>query len=135
MNAAAVPEISIEAFESGAVNPEAFDHEAHIYVAWLYLRELPVLPAGQRFADALQRLTKQLGIPGKYHETITWFFMYLIDERHRRSGGNDWFSFRRNNEDLFARGEQNILGRYYRRETLASDGARQSFVLPDRLAP
>jgi len=134
MNAAAIPEISIEAFESGTVNPEAFDHEAHIYVAWLYLQEFPVLQAGQRYADSLRRLTRQLGIPGKYHETITWFFMFLIDERQRLGSGNDWFSFRRNNEDLFARGEQNILSRYYRRETLASDSARQAFVLPDRLA-
>ena len=134
MSAAAVPEISVEAFESGAVDPEAFDHEAHIYVAWLYLQELPVLPAGQRFADALKRLTKQLGIPGKYHETITWFFMFLIDERRRVSTSDDWFSFRRKNEDLFARGEQSILSQYYQPETLASDSARRSFVLPDRRA-
>ena len=76
----------------------------------------------------------QLGIPGKYHETITWFFMFLIDERRRNSTSNDWYQFRRCNSDLFARGEQSILNRYYQRETLDLESARRSFVLPDRLA-
>jgi hypothetical protein len=60
--------------------------------------------------------------------------MFLIDERRRISIGNDWFQFRRSNSDLFARGEQSILNRYYQRKTLGSESARQSFVLPDRLA-
>jgi len=134
MNAAAIPQISIEAFEAGTLDVEAFDHEAHIYIAWLYLEQLPALQAGQRYADALKRLTKSLGIPGKYHETITWFFIFLIDERRRNSVGEDWFSFVRHNDDLFARGEQNIVNRYYLPKTLGSDSARRSFVLPDRLA-
>jgi len=134
MNAAAIPQISIEVFETGKLDPEIFDHEAHIYVAWLYLDRYPVLQATQRYMNALKRITAELGIPGKYHQTITWFFMFLIDERRRASANSDWFSFRRNNADLFARGEQSILSRYYRPETLASDNARRSFVLPDRLA-
>jgi hypothetical protein len=134
MNAAAKPQVSIEAFESGSIDAEAFDHDAHIYVAWLYLEQYPVLQAAQHYTDALKRLTRQLGIPGKYHETITWFFMFLIDERRHKSSAQDWFAFRRQNDDIFARGDHSILNRYYRRETLAGDRARQSFLLPDRLA-
>ena len=134
MNAAAIPPISIEVFESGRIDAEMFDHEAHIYVAWLYLDQYPVLKATQRYMNSLKRITADLGIPGKYHETITWFFMFLIDERRRVSTSDDWFSFRRKNEDLFARGEQSILSQYYQPETLASDSARRSFVLPDRRA-
>jgi hypothetical protein len=134
MNAAAIPQFSIESFEAGALDVEAFDHEAHIYIAWLYLEQLPVLQAGQRYADSLKQLTQSLGIPGKYHETITWFFMFLIDERRRNLAGKDWFSFMRENDDLFARGERNIVNRYYHPETLGSDSARRAFVLPDRLA-
>jgi hypothetical protein len=46
--------------------------------------------------------------------------------------GSDWFRFRRHNDDLSSDGR--ILQRYYDNETLASDQARQSFVLPNRLA-
>ncbi len=135
MNALAKPEVTLEAFESGTLDVDAFDHDAHIYVAWLYLEQYPVLQATRRYSDALRRLTSKLGIPGKYHETITWFFMLLIDERRRNSAETDWYLFRRSNEDLFARGEQSILHRYYRGETLGSEQARQAFVLPDRLGP
>ena len=35
MNTAIMPELSIEAFESGSIDAEAFDHESHVYIAWL----------------------------------------------------------------------------------------------------
>jgi len=134
MNAAAVPEVCVDSFEAGTIDVDAFDHEAHIYVAWLYLEQHSLLEATGLFANALRRLTQKLGIPGKYHETITWFFMFLIAERRTESPTGDWFSFRRGHTDLFANGEDSILSRYYSAESLGSDRARQSFVLPDRLA-
>jgi len=134
MSAVATPAVSIDALESGTIDVDAFDHEAHIYVAWLYLQRYPLSEASARFIAALQRLTRQLGIPGKYHETITWFFMLLIEERRCEQETDDWFSFHRDHADLFARGNNNILNRYYSSELLGSDRARQSFMLPDRLA-
>ena len=133
MSAAAGRAITIAAFEDGVVDIDAFDHEAHVYLGWLYTREFELLEAVRRFTAALTRLTRDLGIPGKYHETITWFYLLLIAER-RNGAADDWITFRRQNADLFARGEQNILNRYYRRATLASSRARHDFVLPDRLA-
>ena len=132
MTAAVKPELTVDAFESGTVDPDAFDHEAHVYVAWLYLERYPLLEAVDRFDAALRRLTIKLGIPGKYHATITWFFMLLIAERRDADPGSDWTRFRRNNDDLVRDGK--ILRRYYDSQTLASERARQSFVLPDKLA-
>ncbi|MDH3374067.1 MAG: hypothetical protein OEM85_11880 [Gammaproteobacteria bacterium] len=133
MNVAAIPQITVAAFEDGALDVAAFDHEAHVYVAWLYLNELPLLDAIDRFSAALKKLTTSLGVPGKYHETITWFFMMLIAERRQRTTSSDWFSFRRSNADLFDRKEK-ILNRYYSKDVLGSRQARQSFVLPNSLA-
>jgi hypothetical protein len=134
MKAATVPSVSVEALENGTIDVDAFDHEAHIYVAWLYLQRYPVVEASTRFIAALKRLTQQLGIPGKYHETISWFFMLLIDERRDEKNSNDWFLFRHDHADLFAGGKDNILNRYYSSDLLGSDRARQSFMLPDKLA-
>lgn len=134
MNAIAAPDISIASFENGTIDAEAFDHQAHIFVAWLYLERYPLLEAVGRFSAALRRLTRQLGIPGKYHETITWFFLFLIAARREASAPGDWHAFRRDNADLFAHGEDSILRRYYSRDVLAGADARRSFVLPNRLA-
>jgi len=134
MNAAANPLVSIESLEDGTLDVDAFDHEAHIYVAWLYLQRYQLQEAAACFTAALQRLTRKLGIPGKDHETVSWFFMLLIEERRRGQTSDDWFSFHRDHADVFARGKDDILNRYYSRELLGSDRARQSFMLPDKLA-
>ena len=89
----------------------------------------------ERFTAALKRLTVKLGVPGKYHNTITWFFMLIIAERRNGEAGTsglEWSDFRRNNDDLFRR-DENVLHRYYKAETLATDAARRTFVLPDKL--
>lgn len=133
MSVTAEPPFSIAELEAGTLDVDNFDHEAHVYVSWLFLAEFPLTEAIARFSAALQRLTATLGVPGKYHETITWFFMLLIAERREAAENNDWFSFRRDNADLFSAGSE-IIGRYYSSDLLASNRARRSFVMPDKLA-
>jgi len=90
---------SIEAFEAGDVDPARFDHEAHIYVGWLYLAGHDRDTALSRFDAALRRLTTKIGATKKYNAMITWLFLLLIDERIRE--GEDWPTFRVRNIDLF----------------------------------
>ena len=133
MNAAAEPQVSIAAMEAGDIDAATFDHEAHVYLGWLYVNEFPLTEAIDRFTRALRRLTERLGVPDKYHDTISWFYLMLIAERRAAASDDTWFCFRRDNDDLFRRNE-NVIDRYYTRELLFSDRARRSFVLPDRLS-
>jgi hypothetical protein len=126
------PRLSIDAFEAGTIDSAEFDHAAHIYVAWLYLQRFPAATAISRFTQALRRLTARLGVPGKYHATISWFYMLLIAERLTNASTKNWNEFRQDNDDLFRR-DDNVLARYYSDNLLSSDLARQSFVLPDKL--
>lgn len=126
------PALTIEKFELGEIDGDSFDHEAHVYIAWLYLNEVAVTEAIERFTLALRRLTTKLGVPGKYHDTISWFFMLIIAERRDGQARQIWSEFKADNNDLLQR-ENNILYRYYSKEILASDEARRSFVLPDKL--
>ncbi len=123
--------LTIEAFEEARIEPGQFDHEAHVYVAWLYIGRYPGPESIVRFDAALRRLTHRLGIPGKYHATITWLFLLLIRERFR--DGETWPEFRARNEEIFGDAAR-TLARYYTPERLNSDEARERFVLPDRLA-
>jgi len=131
VSAATLPGFSVAGFERGEVDPQAFNHEAHVYVAWLYLEQFPLPAALDRFDAALRRLTVKLGVPGKYHATITGFYLLLISERRDADPGADWPTFRRQNVDLIE--DRDLLGRCYSHQLLASDCARQSFVLPDRM--
>jgi hypothetical protein len=90
-----------------------------------------VIEAIDRFTTSLQRFAARHGVPGLYHETITWAYLLLIHERMQRDGpAMDWESFRAANGDLFA-WKPSILERYYTPGTLKSDLARRIFVLPD----
>ena len=126
------PALSIDDLEQNRIEGGSFDHEAHVYLAWLYLDRYPLTEAIDRFTSALKRLTTKLGVPGKYHETISWFYMLIIAQRRSGNAGNDWPNFKEKNPDLLSR-DANVLNRYYSKETLATDAARRAFVLPDRL--
>lgn len=124
------PGPSIAEFEEHAFEVEAFNHEAHVYVAWLYLQQYDLLESIDRFRQTLISLTRNLGIPGKYHETITWFYMIVVAEGSRGSAGTNWRSFKQENSALFRR-SPSVIRDYYSEDRLMSDEARATFLLPD----
>ncbi len=133
MNAVATPSVSIEALESVSIDAESFNHESHVYAAWLYLEQWQLTEATRRFSAAIRKLTKQLGAESKYHETITCFYMQLINQRRSAMQQRSWRIFRQDNTDLIENAGT-VLNRYYSKELLASDLARKHFLLPDKLS-
>jgi len=120
-------------FEACTLPPECFHHADHLRMAFLYVCHYPILEAIQRFSEALRRFACAQGKPDRYHQTITWAYMFLIAERRERlDRGNNWEEFRSHNPDLL-NWKPDILARYYHEETLNSSLARQIFVFPDKL--
>ncbi|MGB8473863.1 MAG: hypothetical protein WCE61_07255 [Candidatus Acidiferrum sp.] len=123
----------MEQFETCALPSGSFHHADHVRMAFLYLRKYPPLEALGRFSAALARFAASQGQPGLYHETITWAFLLLIRERMARANSpQSWAEFSGGNQDLL-RWNENILKKYYRPETLASELAKKVFLFPDRL--
>ena len=123
-----------DAFESLTLAAQSFRHASHVRLAWIYLRRMPLPAAMRRYADRLGAFAAHNGKPGLYHETITYAFPLLINER--MAGGpetENWEEFQRRNPDLLE-GVRQILGRYYTDDRLASAQARAHFLMPDRLA-
>ena len=124
----------IERFENCTLPAESFHHPDHVKVVWLYLRCNSVLKTLGRFSEGLKRLAIANGKPNLYHETITWAYVLLINERIRRSGREQtWAEFVESNADLFD-WKNSILKSYYRDDTLRSEVARNIFVFPDKLS-
>lgn len=121
---------SVEEFEAGTLKPEAFDHEAHVYVAWRLLQENAPVQATWRFLSGLRRLTQALGIESKYHETISCFYMAIIAERRMEKPRQGWAAFAESNPDLLGPANK-LLEKYYTPEKLWSDLAKRQFLLPD----
>ncbi len=123
----------IAQLEACTLPEDCFHHSDHLHAAWLYLTRFPATEAIARFSESLRSYATFLGRPDKYHETITWAYLLLVNERiHRSKSITSWKQFAVLHSDLFD-WKNSILLRYYREETLQSELARRVFVMPDRL--
>ena len=130
MSPAAPDELDDAAFVDGFERGDlvAFPHRAHVRLAWIYLGQAPLAEAAIRFVAGLRRFASARGVPGLYHETITWAYLLWIHDCRRRTPAASFDEFARAHAELF---ERDGLLRFYRAETLASNEARGCFVLPD----
>ncbi len=119
-----------QALEAGTIPAEEFHHRQHVRMAWIYLRIFSPLEALERFPSALQRFARLNGKPDLYHETVTWAYLFLINERLRQEPGLSWEEFEARNPDLM-QWKGGILEELYEQERLSSDLAKRVFVLPD----
>jgi hypothetical protein len=119
-------------FENCTLANEAFHHEEHVRVAFLYLSRYSPLQALERFSSALMRFAAAHGKSTSYNETVTWAYILLIRDRLARAGRpQSWPEFHAGNADLFDR-KRDILTKYYQTETLQSELAKRTFLFPDR---
>jgi hypothetical protein len=119
------------AFQRGEEPEGGFHHAQHVRVAWCYLHRHPLPEALVQFTSRLRAFAAAQGKPDRYHETITIAFMLIISERMSNRAAASWPAFEEANPDLLT-WKPSILDRYYTDETLWSDRARSSFVMPDR---
>jgi hypothetical protein len=124
-------EILLAQFEDCSLPLESFHHTVHVQIAFLYLRKFSVLEVLARFPAALTKYADANGKSGLYHETITWAYVLLINERMQRADQKlSWDEFRAQNPDLLT-WKDSVLRQYYRAETLSSERAKRTFLFPD----
>jgi hypothetical protein len=119
-------------FESLEIAGDSFHHADHVRLAFVYLGKFALLEALIRFTSAIKAFAAANGKPERYHETITWAYMFLINQRRAQSAAQSWEEFAAAHGDLLIY-RNGILDRYYKPETLSSPAARSGFVLPDKL--
>lgn len=123
----------VRRFEDCTLPHTIFRHADHVRLTWLYLRTHPLLEALERIAGGLKRFATSNGHPDLYHETITWAFVLIVNERIARFGkDHTWREFAVRNRDLIVGGRA-VLGSFYSTEVLDSDLARSVFLMPDRV--
>jgi len=120
-------------FEDASLPEQAFHHHEHLRVAFLTLRaEDDLAGAALRFRRSLMRFAAAKGRPQLFHETLTWAYLVLIQERMQRGRSGTSEEFLAANPDLLSH-RRGLLSRYYDVEAItASQLAREVFVLPAR---
>ncbi|HWE22438.1 MAG TPA: hypothetical protein VG496_00735 [Myxococcales bacterium] len=126
-------EALVTAFERAELGSSEFRHREHVRAAYVYLaRHGDFAEAAHRFRTALRRFAAAHGVANRYHETLTWAYLALINDRmHGAPLEGSVALLRRCPELLDGRA---LLGRYYDVDALLrSPRARDVFLLPERL--
>ncbi len=120
--------------EACTLPEEHFHHADHLHAAWVYLTRFGATEAIARFSDTLRRYAASQDKADRYHETITWAYLLLMNERMQcaEPRAETWEQFAAMHGDFFD-GKNSILLRYYRQETLECGLARRVFVMPDKV--
>ena len=120
------------AFESGSLGLAEFNHSAHLAVALAYLADASLAVATVEMRVGLRRFLAHHGQSVGYHETLTLFWMRLLDHltRHRYARLALW---QRVNAVVCSHGGSWPVQAHYSRECTGSPEARQHWVAPDLL--
>ena len=120
----------VRAFERCQIPAEAFDHAAHVRLAYIYLSEHPVEMAVGRMKTSLLAFLACLGVDqGKYHETVTRAWIMAVSHFMNESVPCESAAdFMTKNPRLL---DSKIMLKHYSAEVLFSPRARQAFVQPD----
>lgn len=128
--------ITLEAFEACSIPYAAWNHRAHVTVAYLMLRAYPLDEASRRMCAGIRRYNQSKGIEqtptGGYHETLTIAWTRLVHASmlvHGDAGSAE--RFLAEHPHFLSKA---LLRLYYSRERIGSPEARYGWVEPD-LAP
>jgi hypothetical protein len=121
----------IAAFESGTLDPARFDHRLHLSVAWAYLQRDGFPEGALRFRQHLKAYVTKVGAEGKYHETITWAYLVLLNEEMslRSPPGESFDAMIQRRPDLLDH-RNGAVARRYNKAQLDLPDARRVFLLP-----
>jgi hypothetical protein len=122
----------LRAFLDCSMPPAGFDHAGHVRAAWLILRRYPLDEAVEHTCAGIAALANHLGVPGKYHRTLSEALVRLMAHGGACDPAMSLAEFMAANRGLMA-DARGLLAQHYSDACLASAEARVFFVAPDRL--
>jgi hypothetical protein len=118
------------AHNEGPFHRQPFDHRQHVKFAWTVLEELP-LPEATEVVSSEIREFAALHAPGKYHETLTQFWVRLVAHTREHRGVNAQFDEHLARFPILM--DSGAQTSHYSSTVLWSPLARSEFVEPDLL--
>jgi len=117
------------AFERLEIAPAAFNHEAHLRLAYVCLVESDLVSAQARMRKALLTFLAANDIPPeKFHETLTGAWILAVRHFMDRSPSASFAEFLVKSQPLC---DSKVMLTHYSLELLFSPEARAAFVVPN----
>jgi hypothetical protein len=123
-------EAIVRGFESCTTAETDFPHRSHLVVASWYLKDATVPEALGKMRASILHFLEHYGIEGKYNETITLFWLIMV-ERFLRGLNTQLSLLERTNAVVECLNDPRLMFEYYSQEQLWSPEAMQEWVDPD----
>src|SRR5437764_11979992 len=122
----------VSALAHATIPASEFNHAAHIAVALSYFDASPPEQALARMREKIRAFAAHHGVGNLYHETLTTFWMRLL-EHVASTSDVDLPLWRRINLIVEHWAKRRPVEAHYSRELIRSQAARDKWVPPDRL--
>ncbi len=123
----------IHLFETCALDPASFTHEAHLRLAWLEINQYGLEQAIQNIQRYLKKYVAHVGATDKYHTTITIAAIKMVYHFMQKSGADSFQVFIREYPQL-KNNFKGLIEQHYSFNIFESVPARLEYILPD-IAP
>jgi hypothetical protein len=120
----------VRGFESCTTAETDFPHRSHLVVATWYLRDATVTEALEKMRASILNFLDNYHIEGKYNETITRFWIIVVERCFRGLDAN-LSLLERTNAVIEALSDPSLMFEYYSKEVLWSERAMREWVDPD----
>lgn len=117
-------------FENQSLDPAYFNHLGHLRLAWLYLKRYDFNTVLNKICTGIQQYAESLGAVEKFHYTISYAFIKIMEIRIEKLKEKTWEKFVQENSDLIE-SAQTVLYQYYSTEALNSSEAKKRLVEPN----
>ena len=117
------------AFHDGSLAGSEFRHRGHLRLAWLVLQHHSPDEAARILSREIQRFAASQGSPGRYHETLTRFWVQLVS--HAMSEAPQVKGIDELIERFPLLLKKDLPYRHWTRATFDSQNARSDWVPPD----
>ncbi|WP_318308323.1 hypothetical protein [Flagellimonas crocea] len=122
----------IRAFEAGKFQPKAFNHRAHIKLAWIYLNLFDEETTISKTCGAIKNFDKLHGDGSKYHHTLTVAAVKVVHHFKQKSMATTFDDFVAENPKLIASFKE-LLFQHYGESLLADPRGKTAYLEPDLL--
>ena len=119
-------------FKNATLEPELFSHEAHIRLAWIYIKDYGIDLAISKTCTQLINYVTHLGAKSKYNETVTVAAVKAVNHFYMKSKSKNFKDFIAE----FPRLKTNfkdLLAQHYDIDVFKSEAAKSSFLEPNLL--
>ncbi|UII23450.1 hypothetical protein [Fulvivirga ligni] len=121
-----------EAFSNCSLNPSVFNHEAHLRLAWIHIRNYGIEVALLTIPTQLKAYVKHLGAEDKYNATLTHAAVKAVYHFMLKSYFADFQAFIEGFPRLKT-SFKDLMAAHYGFDIYNSAEARKEFLEPDLL--